>query len=169
MKKLFLILLSTPLLLTSCEYILKPKANKDKEDLKNIVLGNDKDKHGCVTSAGYRWSEVKQNCIRVFEEGLRLVPVNDTIDEGEDGTDQARLNAYFVIDSIKKRAEVFIIADTSKTIVLNGENDNLYKNNQWVLSLENQFKLSKNGNLKYVSPVATERKSINSDVEESNN
>ena len=29
-------------------------------------VGGDRDKHGCIGSAGYQWSEVQQDCIRVF-------------------------------------------------------------------------------------------------------
>ena len=31
------------------------------------LLGGDRDEHGCIGSAGYVWSEVSQDCIRVFE------------------------------------------------------------------------------------------------------
>jgi hypothetical protein len=32
------------------------------------IIGNDKDKHGCIGSAGYTWCEEKQKCLRVWEE-----------------------------------------------------------------------------------------------------
>lgn len=32
------------------------------------LLGGDSDEHGCKGSAGYSWCEVKQKCLRVFEE-----------------------------------------------------------------------------------------------------
>ncbi|XLQ20764.1 MAG: hypothetical protein ACKUBY_03755 [Candidatus Moraniibacteriota bacterium] len=32
------------------------------------MVGNDKDEHGCIGSAGYSWSEEKQECIRPWEE-----------------------------------------------------------------------------------------------------
>lgn len=38
---------------------------------KNLA-GGDRDEHGCIGSAGYQWSEVQQDCIRVFEKGIRL-------------------------------------------------------------------------------------------------
>ena len=31
-------------------------------------LGSDRDAHGCIASAGYSWCEVKQSCIRPWEE-----------------------------------------------------------------------------------------------------
>ncbi|MDD5651163.1 MAG: eight-cysteine-cluster domain-containing protein [Candidatus Nanoarchaeia archaeon] len=32
------------------------------------LIGGDKDEHGCLIAAGYSWCEVKQQCIRSWEE-----------------------------------------------------------------------------------------------------
>jgi hypothetical protein len=32
------------------------------------LVGNDRDVHGCIGSAGYSWCELKQKCLRVWEE-----------------------------------------------------------------------------------------------------
>lgn len=40
------------------------------------MVGGDRDKHGCIGSAGYQWSEVQQDCIRVFEKGIRMKAVD---------------------------------------------------------------------------------------------
>ncbi len=32
------------------------------------LLGGDRDAHGCIGSAGYSWCEIKQKCLRVWEE-----------------------------------------------------------------------------------------------------
>lgn len=32
------------------------------------LVGNDRDEHGCIGSAGYSWCQVKQKCLRVWEE-----------------------------------------------------------------------------------------------------
>jgi hypothetical protein len=32
------------------------------------IVGNDRDEHGCIPSAGYSWCEEKQKCIRPWEE-----------------------------------------------------------------------------------------------------
>lgn len=34
----------------------------------DIIVGGDKDKHGCLGSAGYSWCEANQKCLRVWEE-----------------------------------------------------------------------------------------------------
>ncbi len=33
------------------------------------LVGNDKDEHGCIGSAGYSWCESKNKCLRSWEEG----------------------------------------------------------------------------------------------------
>lgn len=38
------------------------------------IVGNDRDAHGCIPSAGYSWCEVKQKCLRPFEEKCNSTP-----------------------------------------------------------------------------------------------
>lgn len=38
------------------------------------MVGADRDEHGCIGSAGYKWSVLKGECIRVFEKGIKLAP-----------------------------------------------------------------------------------------------
>lgn len=40
------------------------------------LVGNDRDAHGCIGSAGYAWSEVLQQCARPWEhpEGFPAAP-----------------------------------------------------------------------------------------------
>jgi len=32
------------------------------------LIGGDIDEHGCLIAAGYSWCEVKQKCLRIWEE-----------------------------------------------------------------------------------------------------
>jgi len=36
-----------------------------------IIVGGDKDSHGCIGSAGYTWCEEKNSCVRIWEEGCK--------------------------------------------------------------------------------------------------
>ena len=53
------------------------------------LIGGNKDEHGCLTAAGYTWSELRRDCIRIFEDGVRVndpsvsVPERDTRPRGE--------------------------------------------------------------------------------------
>lgn len=62
-------------------------------------LGVANDVHGCNAAAGYTWSEVRGNCIRLFEEGIQFTAV-----AGQDTT----LAAYVVFAADSLKAEVFL-------------------------------------------------------------
>ena len=53
-----------------CEFEKCPDENN------NQIVGGDKDEHGCIGSAGYVWSEEKQECIREWEETLKQECIN---------------------------------------------------------------------------------------------
>jgi hypothetical protein len=42
----------------------------------SIIVGGDKDIHGCIGSAGYSWCEVKDKCLRVWEEKCEATSPN---------------------------------------------------------------------------------------------
>ena len=63
--------------------------------------GSDRDEHGCIASAGYVWSEVRQDCIRPFETGVKLVSVTPA-DSG------AVYAAYMVFSTDSSRVELFL-------------------------------------------------------------
>lgn len=62
-------------------------------------LGVAEDSHGCNGAAGYTWSEVRKNCIRLFESGLPLTSVKDATDS---------LVAYIVFATDSLQVEVFM-------------------------------------------------------------
>ena len=45
-----------------------------------VVVGNDRDLHGCIGSAGYTWCETKEKCLRSWEEscGATSTPAGTT-------------------------------------------------------------------------------------------
>ncbi len=60
--------------------------------------GSDRDSHDCIGSAGYTWSEVKKECVRVFEAGVRLNAA-----AGQDST----MSSFLVFSSDSSQVEVF--------------------------------------------------------------
>ena len=38
------------------------------------IVGGDRDAHGCIGSAGYTYSAVRTECVRLWEVGVRLAP-----------------------------------------------------------------------------------------------
>lgn len=42
-----------------------------------LLTGGDRDVHGCIGSAGYTWSELRAECVRIFEVGIPLENMQD--------------------------------------------------------------------------------------------
>ena len=61
------------------------------------LIGGNKDEHGCLTAAGYTWSELRRDCIRIFEDGVRV----------DDPSLQPSLTSYAVFAADSSRVEVF--------------------------------------------------------------
>lgn len=72
------------------------------------LVGNDKDDHGCIGSAGYQWSEVLQDCIRPFEKGVKLVSSTDPY---------TSFAAFLVFNADSSKVEVFLPKVEKKPIL----------------------------------------------------
>lgn len=66
----------------------------------NAMVGNDRDAHNCIASAGYTWSNVLQACIRLWEQGTALTPVTEI--------ENPVLVGYVVRSANGEQAEVFL-------------------------------------------------------------
>jgi hypothetical protein len=67
----FIGIFSCLMLLASCTFA---QGNKPEKEEKIPMVGGDRDDHGCIGSAGYQWSVLKNECIRIFEAGIALDP-----------------------------------------------------------------------------------------------
>jgi hypothetical protein len=70
--------------------------------------GSDRDSHGCIPSAGYTWSNVRKDCIQVFNEGVRLNNAQDTA---------ATSSAFVVFSKDSTAAEIFLPVDGDNPIL----------------------------------------------------
>ncbi len=68
---------------------------------RNRPVGGQRDAHGCLAAAGYTWSEVRRDCIRIFEAGVQLVDSRNP---------DATLAAYAVFSDDGAKAELFLPA-----------------------------------------------------------
>lgn len=90
--------------------------------------GSDKDEHGCKGSAGYSFSVLKNDCVRLFEEKIQL---KDT-----DTKKSYKSNAVVIFSQDNNQAELFLPAAhgslildkqaTKKTVI--------YKKGQYTLT-----------------------------------
>ncbi len=76
------------------------------------IVGNDRDDHGCIGSAGYTWSELRQECVRPFEAGRRMVSVTDP---------DATTCAYMLFSTDSLQVELFL-PDREKSEILDRRN-----------------------------------------------
>jgi hypothetical protein len=84
-KKLVLILMSG-LLLSGCltssnkEAVTVTPTGTENISTEQLV-GNDEDEHGCKASAGYSWCEIKQKCLRTWEEKCEEEIIEENVKE----------------------------------------------------------------------------------------
>ncbi|KAB1069366.1 hypothetical protein F6U93_03375 [Tamlana haliotis] len=132
MKKISTLILGV-LMLFSCG-----NANKNKNDKTQEMVGNDKDKHGCIASAGYTWSEINQDCIRVFEIGERL----NAVEENE-------TNSVFVIfNDEDSKLELFFLPESNASKILPIMEDGKYGSENYIFD-KNEGTLAIDGAVKY--------------------
>ena len=82
----------------------------DKTPKPPEAIGGDKDTHGCLPAAGYQWSVLKNDCIRLFESGIRL----DAQAAGLDKT----VSAFIIFKSDDDDAQVELFLPTGAGSVL---------------------------------------------------
>lgn len=74
------------------------------------VLGGDRDVHGCIGSAGYTYSQLKNDCIKTFSQKIKLKEVN---------SDKSYTSMTAIIfNKSMTKAEVFIPDGAAKSIIL---------------------------------------------------
>lgn len=152
--KIITLLLATSLLYMACSNKPAAKKENEKEDATNAILsadtlnppmtGSDRDEHGCIGSAGYTWSIIKKDCIRIFEIGIRLNPSIAVADKTS--------TAFIVFDHDKLRAELFVPGQPGSSVILEygKKNSQVWHNKDWDLAkTENGFMLKKGGVVQY--------------------
>lgn len=110
-KTMSMCLVCTGALLASCGSSREKQGQVADKDDKEVIVGNDKDEHGCIASAGYTWSEVQKDCIRLWEKGVRLTSVAD-----------AQKTLFLVFSPDSTRVELFLSEDDAPNEILDRRN-----------------------------------------------
>lgn len=96
------------------------------------LVGGDRDQHNCIGSAGYQWSMLKKECIRIFEAGIRLDPVAPDLNK--------TVSAFVVFKSESENAQVemFIPGVKNSILLKKGKkgNEGSWKNANYMLVLK---------------------------------
>lgn len=119
MNRLFNCIMIASILFISCQ----PKNKQVDQAQETRIVGGDKDTHGCIASAGYTWSVVKDSCIRPFEQ-IQLDIVNHS--------DSFETAAFLIIDEKKQAAELFL-KESPQSIVLKQTKKYEYENQNYKL------------------------------------
>lgn len=108
------------------------------------LVGADKDKNGCLVTAGYVWSVIKQDCVRLFETAYVLMPTQST------ETNDAILATYVLISTDGLKAEVFLPGEIESIILNRPVVGQPWTHEDWSLVADEGFKLHREGSLKYL-------------------
>lgn len=107
------------------------------------TVGSDRDKHGCIPSAGYTFSILKNDCIRLFEEKIKLDEVNPQKSH--------TTFAAVIFSKDNKKAEVFLpdLKESQILVKTRTKGQSSWKKGNLVLSKKNGYTLKRNGLLIY--------------------
>lgn len=109
------------------------------------VPGSDRDKHGCIGSAGYTYSVIKKDCIQIFNQEVKLQGVG----EGSYST-----QTCVIFNESKKKAEIFLPDMAGSVILKRKQKDGKIwweKSGIQLSEIENGLELKKDGVLIYKS------------------
>lgn len=151
MKKINLLLMAV-IIIASCtnktggkkEMGIDTAPAKAKVDTsKGPLVGGDRDEHGCIASAGYSWSALRNNCIRLFEEGTRLEPAA--------AVKNKTISAFVVFDKTKPDAELFVPGQNVTLLMAPlKDNKDVWANGDWRLEKSKTLVLKLAGIIQYV-------------------
>lgn len=160
MKKISIILLLM-LSVLSCKYKntteMEEKASASK--LKDTTMvGADQDENGCLASAGYTWSKVNKECVKIFT-GIQLNPAQNQTNE------DMVLCAYVLFNENGNEAEVFL--PNEESIVLSRpEEGKPWSNANYQLIAKNGYTLKKATEIIYIGDGTMGNKVTGSDQQE---
>lgn len=138
------------------EEVTEGKANVTAKD---STVVNDKDENGCLASAGYIWSKVNKECVKVFS-GLQLNPMDQP-----DNADEA-LSAYILFSEDLKQAEVFLPNETSSMLLTGSDKTKVWTMGDWQLVASKGYVLKKAGVDKFAGDGEIGTKVTGSDTEQ---
>ncbi len=107
------------------------------------LVGNDRDAHNCIGSAGYTWSQTRGSCLRVWEEGFALFDTQDK---------SASTAAFVLVSDNYAQMEVFLPTQPGFVLTQSGENHNEWTapGQLWKLvHTEDAWQLLENGRVHY--------------------
>ena len=127
----------------SCNSPKKEEVKEEKvntEEIQEPLVGADRDEHGCITSAGFSWSELQQTCVQLWEAGVRLNPIEV---KGDDSV----ISAFILFNKDESKAEI-ILPNKEGSVILDKKAENLYEKGEYLYD-NKEGVLSINGKVAY--------------------
>lgn len=132
--------------LVSCknfEEKIEPELVK-KQTIVDTVDNADKDANGCLTAAGYVWSQLNKECIKIYVSSIILYPYGNQDNENE------TRNTYIVFDKNGGNAvEVFFPNSEKSVIFTRVEEGQPWKFEEWQLVPWKGFILKQGDEVKF--------------------
>lgn len=105
-------------ILTSCNNTAKKSPEQAKNDSKALITAKGENK--CPDSAGYTWSNIKKDCVNIFNIGFRLNPVKT--ENGETAS-----SAFVLLSEDQSQAELFFPNDIQHPVTLKKVDEHHYR------------------------------------------
>jgi hypothetical protein len=126
---------------------------------KDSTVVNDKDENGCLSSAGYVWSKVNNECVKGYS-GIQLNPMNVANNEDETAS------AYVLFNEDASMAEVFLPNETTSIVLTRSTEGKPWVYKDWQLIAWKGYVLKKGGENKYMGDAEMGKKVLGSDTEQ---
>ena len=137
----------------------KEETTEGVKETKNAVVTLDKDEDGCLASAGYTWSQLNKECVKVFT-GMQLNPFDKPQNEDE------TVCAYVLFSEDVNQAEVFLPSQTKSIILKRDSEGKPWVFEDWQLIVWKGYALKKGDENKFVGDGEIGNKVTGSDVQE---
>lgn len=160
--KNFLIVALVCLNFLSCK-LTDEKSDEDTEakqtTSKEVMKEIDKDENGCLASAGYIWSKLNKECVKLFT-GVQLNPIDKPQNEEE------TLSAFVLFSEDANQVELFLPKATQTYILTRKSQGQPWILNEWQLILKDGYVLKQGEKTLYVGDDFIGKKMLGSDIEE---
>ncbi|WP_396149756.1 hypothetical protein [Flavobacterium sp.] len=135
-----LLLVAFVICLISCKKIdqeADPEFSQ-KQTLMDTITSADKDENGCLDGAGYFWSALNKECIKIYESAITLYP-----QENQNNEDETK-NAYIVFaENGGNEVEVFLPNQVKSIILIRPAEGQPWQFDEWQLVPWKGFMLKK--------------------------
>ncbi|MFN3755916.1 MAG: hypothetical protein ACK4RM_03070 [Flavobacterium sp.] len=127
----------TLILLSSCKdlEVVKEEDFNEIDTLSISLVGADKDENGCLSTAGYTWSVLKQECVRLFEVAFVLPPIQSP------ELNDAVMVSYVLVSTDGLKAEVFFPGEEESIIFNRPIIGQPWTHESWTLIADEGFSL----------------------------